>query len=309
MLPKFKAVIIVRKMNNPNDPVILSITASITEVLHDNYPTVEVVNIGSNVHDDGSEDFVPKFEGKYRQGLYKNGEVLFIAIGGDGTVLTAARYAIEHNDYLIGINTGNLGFLAEFDPHYAAITVSDIFKDIGVFVERRSALKCYLGDDVYYAMNDFVISDIESDRAITYTLSINSDDRRSHAGTHFANSVIISSPTGSTAYALNVGGSILSPDLDVLQILPIAPMSITSRPLIVGGHNKIVVDVKPKQPLNMAHWISIKGDGQKINHFDNHKGLTFVFESCKECVNMIHHKNWCFFDVLREKLHWNKPRF
>ncbi|CAK0763368.1 NAD kinase [Gammaproteobacteria bacterium] len=309
MLPKFRTVIIVRKVNNPNDPFIVSVAASITAILHDHYPTVDVIDVDPNLYQAEQENFSREFEERQQRGRHQDSKVLFIAIGGDGTVLTAARYAVKNNDYLIGINTGNLGFLTEFDPHYAASTILDIFRGIDIFVERRSALKCRLGDNVYYAMNDFVISDAESDRAITYSLSINNDDRNSHAGTHSANSVIISSPTGSTAYALNVGGAILSPDLDVLQILPIAPMSITSRPLIVGGHNKIVVNVKPKRSLNTTHWVSVKGDGQKISQLDSYNGLTFVFESCKDYVNMIHYKTWCFFDVLREKLFWNRPHF
>lgn len=304
MLPSFKAVKFVRKVNNPNDPFIQMVVGAIKEYLADNHPTVGI--FGCNLCTDQE---AMEFLTMRQRGDLPEGSVLYIAIGGDGTVLTAGREAVKHSDYLVGFNTGNLGFLAEFNPRKAVEVVADIFNDRDVFVERRAALKCFVNNETRFAMNDFVISDAESDKPITYALTIHGTDRDSHAGTHTANGVIISTPTGSTAYALNVGGAILTPDLDVLQVLPTAPMSITSRPLIIDGRNKLMVTVKPKASRNDTHWVTIKADGQKLGQFDMCNGAQFLIESCRDHVNMIHHNDWNFFDVLREKLHWNKPQF
>jgi NAD+ kinase len=305
----FKAVKFIRKMNNPTLAAINVVVDAITQYLNKTYPHVIVIDAGNDVQSVAYERAAMDLDNKRKSGEYRDGDVLYIAIGGDGTVLSAAREAMLNNDYLMGYNTGNLGFLAEFSPMNAVGVIEDVFAGRNTFVECRSVLKCVLDGGVKFAMNDFVISDAESDKTISYSLSICSKFRESRAGQHTANGVIISTPTGSTAYSLNVGGAILTPDLDVMQILPIAPMSITSRPLIVDGRNRVVVSVKPTNTGGGTHWVNMKADGQKVGQWDSRDGLTFVIESCIDHVNMVHYTGWNYFDVLREKLHWNKPHF
>jgi NAD+ kinase len=223
---------------------------------------------------------------------------LVIPVGGDGTLVYAAKIAAAKNSKILGINIGKVGFLTDEAPTNMRAFINNV-KNEDYTIDRRSLLSVeHLGQKVI-AMNDFVISDLYSDSMIDYSMYV----AGSFAGKHKANSVIVATPTGSTAYAMYVGGSIIEPDLDVLEIIPVAAMSLTSRPIIVSGNSKINFIVHARDNRT----VTFKADGQERGRIDN-VDVVITIERCG-WVNLIHMDEWNFFSVLNQKLRWSPGSF
>lgn len=235
-------------------------------------------------------------------------ETLLVPVGGDGTVLFAAKAALAYDLPIIGINLGQVGFLTDLTATDQAI--EDLFfamvqhqvpgfaDGISAFKEdHRTLLSVEFNGSEYVAMNDFVISDLYADSIINYDLKVGT----SAAGTHRANSVIIATPTGSTAYALMVGGSIIEPDLDVMEIIPVAPLTMASRPIIVGGSSTIEIKIHNKKNRE----VSLKSDGQEIARLRG-DDATITIKRHNKKVKLLHYKKWNYFEKLSLKLGWNK---
>ncbi len=258
--------------------------------------------------------------------VYSDDKTLMVSIGGDGTVLHCAKIAFELGIPILGINLGNLGFLTDVSKYDAINILSTINDENSWFFEDRILLKTIttnkeLFDHVdHFAFNDFVISDLYSDTVIKYDLNIGGN----HAGHHKANAVIIATPTGSTAYSLFVGGSILAPDLDVIAISPVAAMTMSSRPVVASGKCLITIDVKHPKRKVLIHYMDehyyenetslcLKSDGQildieqfLINENDEFCYYRIKIERHSKNVTLLHHKDYNFFSRMSEKLGWNK---
>lgn len=225
-------------------------------------------------------------------------DTVIIAVGGDGTMLEAMRLAHRLGAYVMGVNLGKVGFLTDFaNDDRLAGELMKVFSDPSVFkLEERTGLVYSTEendlDTQHVAFNEFVISNIYSDKMINYDLTID-DDR---AGGHKGNALIVSTPTGSTAYTLSAGGSLIMPSMKVMQIVPVAPMSMTSRPIIVASHHKIEICVDTD-----GEW-SLKCDGQNIRRFASSKCINVRTSPTR--VKIIHPTNWSFFEMLTQKLHW-----
>lgn len=227
---------------------------------------------------------------------------VMIPIGGDGTVLVAAKQAVELDIPIIGVNIGNLGFLTDMLPldHDASHKFFNQLKKPWEFKrDRRTLLSVNICGKEYVAMNEIVVSDLYSDSIIEYDLHVGD----SFAGNHKSNGVIISTPTGSTAYAMFSGGVIIEPDLDVVEIIHLAAMSMSARPMVVGGKNNIKVQVTRKP----GRELSIKADGVKIDQCwpEDESSFTVEVKSLAKQVTLLHAPEWNFFDLLTTKLHWN----
>lgn len=227
---------------------------------------------------------------------------LVIAVGGDGTMLYAAKKALQTNSKVLGINLGNVGFLTDIDIAECE-KLPDMIYDyncgIGeVFVEdTRSLLEVTLANgNKTLAINDVVISDRESDAIISYDLIVG----KMAAGSHKANSVIVATPTGSTAYAMNVGGSIIEPSLNVMEIVAVAPITMAARPILVGSQSTIEISVTPKS----GHTGVVRADGQNFIVFD--KKETIKIRQHKKKVCLVHIPGWNFFTKMSMKLGWNR---
>lgn len=222
---------------------------------------------------------------------------LVVAIGGDGTVINAALRAAEVGAMVLGFNLGKVGFLADFSSKKVIETLTAAWTN-QLHSDVRTILLAKIGDDEHYALNDFVISCTLSDTTMHYDLMVNNR----FAGTHSANGVIISSATGSTAYALSVGGAIIMPSLDVMQVVPIAAQTLTSRPLIVSGEGGVgikyqILDDRP---------VTIRADGNPIkvsNESMRMFGYVTISKS-EKTVKLLHHHSWNHFDILTQKLGW-----
>lgn len=232
---------------------------------------------------------------------------LIVAIGGDGTVIMAAKLGLQFKFAPIaGFNLGKVGFLVDYDPKSVFDSMNAALE--GDFKEDyRELLEVWVdGELVGIGLNDIVVSCRDSDTSFQYDLSV----RNAFAGTHLANGVIFSTPTGSTAYAIAVGGAIMMPDLDnVMQIVPIAAQTLASRPLMVKAKPgaELSFYAAPGRPL------TVRVDGQVVSTIypteDTHEPQKLhrihVVKHDRKVV-LFHHKNWNHFETLTKKLGWNK---
>jgi NAD+ kinase len=224
---------------------------------------------------------------------------LVIVLGGDGTLLSAARAIAGRETPLFAVNLGGLGFLT-------AITVDELYPELERAlrnehrVARRRMLACEMhrGERVvsrYEALNDVVITKAHLARMI---------DLDCHVDAHFvcrykSDGLIISSPTGSTAYSLSAGGPIVFPSVGALCLTPICPHTLTNRPVIVSDSSVI-------QIVNLAEdkagYLTIDGQvGEPLKRMDR-----VVCRSSPNSLHLIRPPRMLFFDVLRQKLKWGE---
>jgi NAD+ kinase len=226
------------------------------------------------------------------------GTDLIIVLGGDGTLLSAARVVAGCNIPLFAVNLGRLGFLT-------AIRVEDLYPELERALKgehrigRRRMVDCELVRDgeiigSYSALNDVVTTKSELARMI---------DLDAHVDNHFvaaykADGLIISTPTGSTAYSLSAGGPVIFPSVNAFCITPICPHMLTNRPVIVPDSSTI-------QILNHGEdrtYLTIDGQvGEPLS-----KGDRIVCRSSQKTIQLIRPPKMLFFDVLREKLKWGE---
>lgn len=219
---------------------------------------------------------------------------LVIVIGGDGTMLGVARSVVDANIPLVGINQGRFGFLADLNIDSMLKNVELILK--GDFLEDRRILlqadiirsKAKIYDS--FALNDVVVK--SSLRLIELEVYI--DNKFVHR--QRSDGIITSTPTGATAYALSAGGPILHPSLDAISIVPINPHTLSNRPIAVNGNSSIEIKIIH---LDDAY-VSI--DGQIKFPLDLRDVIKI--QKSKQTVSILHPKDYCYFEMLRNKLHW-----
>jgi NAD+ kinase len=229
----------------------------------------------------------------------KNIEAL-ISVGGDGTFLRAARYAFMSNIPIMGVNVGNLGFLAE-------INISDMYDSLDKIItnnfeiEKRMLISGMLLRDKklvdeknypYLALNDFVITKSYLEKIIEIKIIINGVSIVSYGG----DGVIIATPTGSTAYSLSAGGPVVEPKNESIVITPICAHTLFSRSLVISPDNQIEIQInsgKTKVDLNI--------DGRKMD-FEVSNGDIFKVGKSNFKLNLITFNRNIFFKIFKEKL-------
>ena len=226
-----------------------------------------------------------------------DGASMLIALGGDGTILSAARAVGMRGTSILGVNLGKLGFLAEVAPEELDLALSEILSH-RYAVEERLVLEARcsgLPGKTIHAVNDVVVDKSRSSRVMgieTYIDGI-------FAVTYRGDGLIISTPTGSTAYALSSGGPIVTPSSHVIGITPISAHSLSGRPLIVPDTSVIKVIVH-----SHSEEILLSADGQEESFLRPPAEITV----CKAGypVRLVKLAGRSYFDVLRAKLHWGK---
>jgi NAD+ kinase len=162
---------------------------------------------------------------------------LIITVGGDGTLLRAARIAIQGDVPLLGINTGRLGFLTELDEDDPRISDLPAVVERGLYMDTRSALEAEYQDQRFFALNDVVVHKGGVSRIVPFGLRFDQG-----AVTHIpADGICVATPTGSTAYFLSAGGSLIDPSADAFGVVPLLPHTLFSRPLIVPTRSRIEI--------------------------------------------------------------------
>jgi NAD+ kinase len=221
-----------------------------------------------------------------------------VSLGGDGTLLSLVRRSYGHHKPVVGINAGNLGFLAD-------ITIDDVdaFLDrllIGEYrVDDRMMIEGYIqknsGSKIsFIAFNDVVITSPEPSKMVKVNASIDGERFNSYTG----DGLIISTPTGSTAYNLSAGGPILYPLTQAFIITPVLAHSLANqRPLVVPADFSIELDAQKYRAIASI-------DGQEV--YELEEGDVLYIAGAKKGATLIHRKEHNYFSVLREKLHWGE---
>jgi NAD+ kinase len=181
---------------------------------------------------------------------------LLVTVGGDGTLLRAARVAVEHDVPLLGINTGRLGFLTELDEDDPRLSDLPSLVARGLFIDERTALEAEYDGRRYFALNDVVVRKGEFSRIVPFGLRV--DDG---AVTRIAaDGICVATPTGSTAYFLSAGGSLIAPNVEAFGVVPLLPHTLFSRPLIVPSTSRI--EITSDEESAQAH---LECDGEVVS--------------------------------------------
>lgn len=223
---------------------------------------------------------------------------LVVAMGGDGTMLNAARLIGPAEKPLFGVNLGSLGFLAEVPAEELLPRMEAVLS--GKYrIEKRMALTASAGatpdgtPHVFRALNDVVIDRGGSPRIIRIQVEV--DGRPFH--TIRADGLIAATPTGSTAYSLSASGPIVVPTLESILLSPICPHSLSGRPTVLEGSS--IVRLRVESPAKLSI------DGQI--HMDVPNDTLIVIRRAPEPVHWLTFGDHDFFDLLRRKLHWGVP--
>ena len=223
---------------------------------------------------------------------------LVLALGGDGTMITAIRIASDHGAYVTGFNYGHLGYLVPSTARSSTELVSklnaiidDVNEDQPLAYKTVNYTLPILHWFKTYAVNDFYFVPAARGTAADFRVTIGNDN--SYFETK-SSGIVVATPFGSTGLALSSGGSIISPDTRALEVVPMLPHTLTSRPIIVPDTDKITVSWDYK--------ISVFADGQLIDDFGNGQ----VELSCKKRkIKLIQPDHWDFFENLKKKMSWH----
>lgn len=218
---------------------------------------------------------------------------LLIVLGGDGTILRTARSMRNKEMPILGINIGHLGFLTNVEINDFSKVIKEIL-DGEFTIENRIMLECQVKnskEESKRALNDVVITKGTLSRIIEYSIYINEE----YYTTVISDGIIISTPTGSTAYNLSAGGPIIYPDLDVVAITPICPHSLGMRTLILDANNKIKII-----PNVNGEPVYLTLDGQESMQL--HEKEEIIVSLSKKKCSLVRLKNHDYFEILRNKI-------
>ena len=252
------------------------------------------------------EPIIIDYDISYYQNINKARKILkdvsiLISIGGDGTLLSALKIAIKYDISVLPIYNGSLGFISEIPPEEAYSILEEYLNNKKSLyeIEARTLLEVRLSKNNlktknYLAVNELVLGKCDG-RAIYIDVSIENKTVSSIVG----DGVVIATPTGSTAYALSAGGPVIAPTIDAISFVPIAPHSLTFRPLVIPKGDVIELTLSKKSFKAM-----VTIDGYDICKFDNNDILKaqisekhcYIFQSAKRL----------FYDILRNKLKWGR---
>lgn len=219
---------------------------------------------------------------------------LVIVMGGDGTMLSVSRTLLNSQLPLVGINRGRLGFLTDLRTEDMLVEMDKILA--GEYkIESRMLLDAEVTRDGHVihqnvALNDVVIKNAL--RLIELEVHINEQ----FVSRQRADGIILSSPTGTTAYALSAGGPILHPDLEAISLVPISPHTLSNRPITVPGDSVCDITIVSADDAQISY------DGQHQHGLKVGDKIRIV--RAKQDVRLLHPSDYCYFDMLRNKLNW-----
>ena len=227
---------------------------------------------------------------------------LVVSLGGDGTLLRAARLVFGRDVPVLGINLGNLGFLTSASADGVAGTVGRVLAG-DYFVERRGTLAGEIVDASgaprrrFAALNDAVVHKAGVAQIVHMGLWVGPHGDPEEVGSFSGDGVILSTPTGSTAYSLSAGGPIIVPELDCFLVTPILPHTLALRPLLVPGEAEISVSaLDHRDPL----LLTVDGQGGGTVR----QGDRVVVRKGDFQVPLVRLPGDCFFSTLKRKLSW-----
>ena len=220
-----------------------------------------------------------------------------LCFGGDGTLISGVRIFSNPTVPVLGVHLGGLGFLAQITPE-VLIDKLDCVKNGEFKIQDRLVLYANISgnNSSFYAVNDFVVQNETSFRVTSLSLFIDNQ----HVSDYKSDGIIISTPTGSTAYSLSSGGPIVQPDVFSIVITPIAPHSLTSRPLVLPSD----VEVEFRFNQDSENNLKLIADGQNIINFT--KDSTVKLSQAKHHLKFITFKDYNYYETLKKKMIWGK---
>jgi NAD+ kinase len=240
---------------------------------------------------------MPEIPSMSPQGIGEKADVA-IVMGGDGTMLGIARQLAPYEVPLIGINQGRLGFMTDIPRDGMLPVLAKILAGTHK-AERRALLEGHVLRDgkpihIGLAVNDVVVARGAGSGMVE--LRVDVDD-------HFmynqrSDGLIVSTPTGSTAYALSAGGPLLHPSLGGIVLVPIAPHALSNRPIVLPESSEIVIEI------NRGHDITVNFDMQTFASLAPQDRIHI--RRSPHTITFLHPEGWSYYNTLREKLHWNE---
>lgn len=223
---------------------------------------------------------------------------LAIVVGGDGTMLGAGRRLAQYGLPLIGINQGRLGFITDI-PLDDYLQILPAMLEGAVEHDFRTLMRARVesnGEVVYEAeaMNDVVVTRGSAGSMVELRVEVDGK----YMMRQRADGLIVATPTGSTAYALSAGGPVLYPDVPAWVMVPIAPHSLSNRPVVLSDPGEMVIEFSGGREAT-AFFDMLAYEGLQI-------GDRIVVTRSPDQAHFLHPKGWSFFDTLRAKLHWNE---
>lgn len=224
---------------------------------------------------------------------------ILLVLGGDGTILTVASECARRNIKILGINYGHLGFLTEYEQE--KIDDALMLVRSGKFnIKKRAMLEITYSNKRFFALNDFVIQRSTGGWNFSNTVSLNAEIDGATVDNYSADGIIVSTPTGSTAYSLSAGGSILAPDLDAFILTPICAHSLHSRPVVFNANSVVTI-----RPVSDKNHLNVVVDGKIVDTVN--ENINFTVKKSKYVAEFISLGNKDFFDKLSVKLNiWSK---
>ena len=218
-----------------------------------------------------------------------------VVLGGDGTILRVARRAAKYGTPILGINFGTLGYLADVEKSGGKTAIEKVLKG-NYKIEKRMMLEAYIErgcvcHDTQLALNEVCVNNANFSRMISLSVEVNDE----YINTFRADGIIVSTPTGSTAYNLSAGGPILNTNTELMTITHICPHALYARPIVVSGDDIIKIKVAGDYSNTQVTF-----DGQNGERVKN--GDTVVIRRSKYCTDIIKTTNLSFFDILRRKM-------
>lgn len=225
---------------------------------------------------------------------------LVIVVGGDGSLLGAAREFARRGVPVLGINRGRLGFLTDIAPHEIEQKVTAVLRG-DYEIEERFLLDMELKHDGISiaksnALNDVVLHSGQAPKMLSFELHIEGEFVYSQR----SDGLIVCTPTGSTAYSLSGGGPIMHPRLNAIAIVPMFPHTLTSRPLVIDGNAEIKIVIGESNPESP----SVSCDGQ-VNMKAKPADVLYIRKSPKR-IKLVHPVQHSFYATCRNKLGWGK---
>lgn len=289
MNQKFKRVILYARQHRANEGV--------KETLHRLIDFLQSQQIETFLDIDTSSSFQIKLPILDRKNMDQKQD-LIVVVGGDGSLLSAARMAILVNLPVIGINRGRLGFLTDISPQNIESQLIAVLR--GEYQEEQRFLlntRIHDSSTTYFegnSLNDVVLGRGEETHLIEFDVIIN----QQYVCHYRSDGLILSTPTGSTAYSLSAGGPIMHPQLNAIVLVPMFSHSLSSRPLVVDGEAKIDLKIS----TNNEHNLLVSCDGHESRIVK--AGQMVSIEKNSKQLRLLHPHDYHYYDTLRIKLGW-----
>lgn len=227
---------------------------------------------------------------------------LVVALGGDGTFLRASRLAVGTDTPVLGVNIGRLGFLTAIPDSNLEEGLNQVVSGEAV-LEHRFRLRAVVSHGgevqpcVHFALNDVVVHTSGAARVTPLTISVGTPGDLEEVGSFAADGVIVSTPTGSTAYSMSAGGPIITPEVEAIVMTPICPHSLAVRPLVLPAHRGICIGSLDPQG---DHQLTV--DGQVVQRLQPSDRVLIARE--ERPLALVRFPGQTFFKTMRRKLNW-----